>query len=135
MNTDLRSPDSSIGEVDTGLEDAEVALEDFVMRPGFLFFQKLQLFMGRISKIDPWHRSRGTVKDETEVMIIAASTTRDIKSLYQQRPPLMDHAIAGRLSTLLSPGLAETITRTMRVYHANYHSSFIHLHRVAYKSE
>lgn len=84
MNTDLRSPDSSIGEVDTGLEDAEVALEDFVMRPGFLFFQKLQLFMGRISKIDPWRRSRGTVKDETEVMIIAASTTRDIKSLYQQ---------------------------------------------------
>ena len=134
INTDLRSPDSSIGEVDSGLDDAEAALEDFVMRPAFLYFQKVQLFMGRISKIDPWHRRRGTVEDETEVMVIAASITRDIRSLYHQRPPLMDHAVAGRLSTLLSPGLAETITRTMRVYHANYHASFIHLHRVAYKS-
>lgn len=135
INTDLRSPDSSIGEVDTDIDDAEAALEDFVMRPAFFFFQKVQLFMGRVSKIDPWHRQRGTVEDETEVMVIAASITRDIKSLWQQRPPLMDHAVAGRLSTLLSPGLAETITRTMRVYHANYHASFIHLHRVAYKSE
>ncbi|KAJ5122317.1 hypothetical protein N7448_003449 [Penicillium atrosanguineum] len=134
INTDLRSPDSSIGEVDSGLDDAETALEDFVMRPAFLYFQKVQLFMGRISKIDPWHRRRGTVEDETEVMVIAASIARDIRSLYHQRPPLMDHAVAGRLSTLLSPGLAETITRTMRVYHANYYASFIHLHRVAYKN-
>lgn len=105
------------------------------MRPAYFFFQKVQLFMGRVSKIDPWHRRRRTVEDETEVMLIAAAINRDIKSLWQQRPPLMDHAVAGRLSTLLSPALAETITRTMRVFHANYYASFIHLHRVAYKSK
>ncbi|CEJ58570.1 Putative DEHA2G13156p [Penicillium brasilianum] len=134
VNTDLQSPDSSIAEVDSGLDDAEAALEEFIMRPAFLFFQKVQLFMGRISKIDPWHRRRGTVEDETEVMAISTTITRDIKSLWQQRPPLMDHAVAGKLATLLSPSLAETITRTMRVYHANYYASFIHLHRVAYKN-
>ncbi|GLI72640.1 hypothetical protein PoHVEF18_000821 [Penicillium ochrochloron] len=134
VNTDLQSPDSSIAEVDSGLDDAEAALEDFIMRPAFQFFQKVQLFMGRISKIDPWHRRRGTVEDETEVMAISAAITRDIKSLWQQRPPLMDHAVTGKLATLLSPSLAETITRTMRVYHANYYASFIHLHRVAYKN-
>lgn len=105
------------------------------MRPAFLFFQKVQLFMGRISKIDPWHRRRGTVEDETEVMLLSAAISRDIKSLWQQRPPLMDHAVAGKLATLLSPALAETITRTMRVYHASYYASFIHLHRVSYKSK
>ncbi|OKP10587.1 hypothetical protein PENSUB_3890 [Penicillium subrubescens] len=134
VNTDLHSPDSSIAEVDSGLDDAEAALEDFIMRPAFQFFQKVQLFMGRISKIDPWHRRRGTVEDETEVMAISAAITQDIKSLWQQRPPLMDYAVAGKLATLLSPSLAETITRTMRVYHANYYASFIHLHRVAYKN-
>ncbi|KAJ5098448.1 hypothetical protein N7532_005449 [Penicillium argentinense] len=134
INTDLRSPDSSITEVDAGLDDAEAALEDLIMRPAFLFFQKVQLFMGRISKIDPWHRRRGTVEDETEVMLISAAISRDIKALWQQRPPLMGHAVSGNLATLLSPKLAETITRTMRVYHANYYASFIHLHRVSYKN-
>ena len=135
ISTDLRSPHSAITEVDSGLDHAEAALEDFILRPAYQFFQKVQLFMGRVSKIDPWHRRRGTVEDETEVMMIAAAITRDIQSLWQPRPPLMDHAVAGRLTTLLSPALAETITRTTRVYHANYYASFIHLHRVAYKSE
>ncbi|KAJ5267039.1 hypothetical protein N7478_009847 [Penicillium angulare] len=134
INTDLKSPESSISEVDSGLDDAEATLEDFIMRPAYIFFQKVQLFMGRVSKIDPWHRRRGTVEDETEVMIIAATISRDIKSLWQQRPTLMDHAVTGRLGTLLPSSLADTITRTMRVYHANYYASFIHLHRVAYKN-
>ncbi|KAJ5620395.1 hypothetical protein N7510_004379 [Penicillium lagena] len=134
INTDLRSPDSSIEEIDSALDDdAEAALEDFIMRPAFLFFQKVQLFMGRISKIDLWHRRRGTVEDETEVMLIAAEISRDIKALWQQRPPMMDHAVAGRLGPLLSPRLAETTTRMMRLAHANFFTSFIHLHRVAYK--
>ncbi|OQE27775.1 hypothetical protein PENSTE_c004G08763 [Penicillium steckii] len=134
INTDLRSPDSAITEVGDGMDDAEAALEDVIMRPAFVFFQKVQLFMGRISRIDPWHRRRGTVEDETEVMLISAGISRDIKSLWQQRPPLMDHAVAGNLTTLLAPALVETITRTMRVYHANYYASFIHLHRVSYKN-
>lgn len=90
--------------------------------------------MGRISKIDIWHRSRGTVKDETEVMTTAARITEDLKNLYHQRPALMDHAIAGRLNEKhLAANLVPAITRSFRTYLANYHASFIHLHRVAYK--
>ncbi|KAK2767700.1 hypothetical protein FQN54_003858 [Arachnomyces sp. PD_36] len=116
--------------------DAEIEeiLFDVIYQPGIVFFQKVQSFMGRISKIDIWHRSRGTVKDETEVMSIAAGISDDLKSLYDQRPALMDHAVAGRLSSKhLAESLVPVITRSFRTYLANYYASFIHLHRVAYK--
>lgn len=74
VNTDQQSPDSSIADVDSGLDDAEAVLEDFIMRPAFL--QKVRLFMGRISKTDPWHRRRGIVEDQTEVMVISAAIAR-----------------------------------------------------------
>lgn len=136
---DQSSPTTSIeladgGSTDNGEADIEDVLFDALYQPGFLFFQKVQSFMGRISLIDPWHRSRGTVTDETEVMGIAAKIGRDLTSLWEQRPPLMDYALSGKLTSAhLSPSLAFAITRTFRTYYANYHASRIHLHRVAYK--
>ncbi|KKY27944.1 putative c6 finger domain [Phaeomoniella chlamydospora] len=116
-------------------DDVEDALYDTLSKPAYQFFHKVQSFMGRTSKIDQWHRHRGTVEDETEVMAIAAVIRKDIQALYQQRPILMDHAVAGRLQTpYLSENLAASMTRSLRTYLANYHASFIHLHRVAYKS-
>jgi hypothetical protein len=113
----------------------EDVLFDTLYQPGFFFFQRIQSFMGRISKIDPWHRSRGTVEDETEVMSIAAKISRDLGSLWDSRPPLMDYALNGKLtSTHISPSLVFTITRTFRTFFANYNASKIHLHRVAYKN-
>jgi hypothetical protein len=114
--------------------DIEDVLFDSLYQPGFFFFQQIQSFMGRISKIDPWHRSRGTVEDETEVMSIAAKISRDLVVLWDTRPPLMDYALNGKLTPAhISPTLAFTITRTFRTYFANYNASKIHLHRVAYK--
>ncbi|KAH9223930.1 fungal-specific transcription factor domain-containing protein [Leptodontidium sp. 2 PMI_412] len=135
---DQSSPATTVevaeGSTDNGEADIEDVLFDALYQPGFLFFQKIQSFMGRISLIDPWHRSRGTVKDETEVMSIAAKIGRDLTSLWEQRPPLMDYALSGKLTSAhLSPSLAFAITRTFRTYYANYHASKIHLHRVAYK--
>jgi hypothetical protein len=46
---------------DTGEATVEDVLFDTLYQPAFFFFQRIQSFMGRISKIDPWHRSRGTV--------------------------------------------------------------------------
>ena len=113
----------------------EDVLFDTLYQPGFFFFQRIQSFMGRISKIDPWHRSRGTVEDETEVMSIAAKISRDLGSLWDSRPPLMDYALNGKLTSAhISPSLVFTITRTFRTYFANYNASKIHLHRVAYKN-
>jgi hypothetical protein len=112
----------------------EDVLFDTLYQPGFFFFQRIQSFMGRISKIDPWHRSRGTVEDETEVMNIAAKISRDLGLLWDSRPPLMDYALNGKLTSAhLSSSLVFAITRTFRTYFANYHASKIHLHRVAYK--
>ncbi|KAF6829729.1 C6 finger domain protein [Colletotrichum musicola] len=115
--------------------DIEDVLFQVLYQPGIVFFQKVQSFMGRISKIDPWHRPRGTVEDETEVMNIAAGIAADLRALHDQRPPLMDYAVAGKLvEPHVSAHLAFVITRAFRTYLANYHASKVHLHRVAYKT-
>ncbi|KAI7026626.1 hypothetical protein KC355_g604 [Hortaea werneckii] len=116
--------------------DAEIEeiLFDILYTPGIVFYQGVQSIMARVSNIDPWHRSRGTVEDETEVMSVAAGILKDLKTLETQRPALMDHAVAGSLTERhLAPDIAVAITRSYRTYWANYESSFIHLHRVAHK--
>lgn len=122
-------------EVPVEASDIEDVLFQVLYQPGLVFFQKVQSFMGRISKIDPWHRSRGTVEDETEVMNIGAGIAKDLRVLYDNRPPLMDFAVDGKLTTPhVSPTLAFTITRAFRTYVSNYYASKVHLHRVAYKT-
>ncbi|KAF7563588.1 hypothetical protein G7046_g531 [Stylonectria norvegica] len=135
------SPASFDGEVDdfskqdTAEGDIEDVLFQVLYQPGIVFYQKVLSFMGRISKIDPWHRSRGTVEDETEVMNVGALIAADLRTLYDQRPPLMDYAVAGKLTApYVSEHLAFVITRAFRTYLSNYYASKVHLHRVAYKS-
>ncbi|PON21659.1 hypothetical protein TGAM01_v209397 [Trichoderma gamsii] len=126
--------DDTARSQDASSDDIEDVLFQVLYQPGIVFFQKVQSFMGRISKIDPWHRSRGTVEDEIDVMNIGASIASDLRSLYDQRPPLMDYAVAGKLSEPhISAHLAFTITRAFRTYLSNYYASKVHLHRVAYK--
>ncbi|KAK2053863.1 hypothetical protein LY76DRAFT_254194 [Colletotrichum caudatum] len=130
------APSSSAdpGREDLADGDIEDVLFQVLYQPGIVFFQKVQSFMGRISKIDPWHRPRGTVEDETEVMNVGAAIAADLRALHEQRPPLMDYAVAGKLAEPhVSPHLAFVITRAFRTYLANYHASKVHLHRVAYK--
>lgn len=116
-------------------QDVEDVLFQVLYHPGIVFFQKVQSFMGRISNIDPWHRSRGTVEDETEVINIALKISKDLRELLDDRPALMDHAVDGRLaSPFVSHNLAFSITRAFRTYLSNYHASKVHLHRVAYKN-
>ncbi|KAH7152780.1 fungal-specific transcription factor domain-containing protein [Dactylonectria macrodidyma] len=124
-----------ISKQDPADGDIEDVLFQVLYQPGVVFYQKVQSFMGRISKIDPWHRSRGTVEDEIEVMNIGAAITADLRTLYDQRPPLMDYAVAGKLTEPhVSKHLAFVITRAFRTYLSNYYASKIHLHRVAYKN-
>ncbi|CAK7236036.1 hypothetical protein SBRCBS47491_009499 [Sporothrix bragantina] len=126
----VEGKDSFIGD-----SDVEDALFQALYQPGIVFFQKVQSFMGHIAKIDQWHRSRGTVEDETEVMRIAATIAADLRALYEQRPSLMDYAVAGKLTAPhISAKLAFSITRAFRTYLSNYYASKIHLHRVAYKN-
>jgi hypothetical protein len=121
---------NTASESETLDTEIEELLFDVLYHPGIVFYQKVQSFVGRITRIDPWHRSRGTVQDETEVMAIAAQIAKDLHALYKQRPPLMDHAVAGNLTDKhLAKNLAAALTRS---FLANYYASFLHLHRVAY---
>uniref|UniRef100_A0A8H7K7E9 Zn(2)-C6 fungal-type domain-containing protein n=1 Tax=Bionectria ochroleuca TaxID=29856 RepID=A0A8H7K7E9_BIOOC len=125
--------DSDKDELDDS--DVDDILFQALYQPGIIFFQKVQSFMGHIAKIDPWHRSRGTVEDETEVMSTAAVIAANLRDLYEQRPVLMDCAVAGKLTTKhISASLALPLTRAFRTYLSNYYASKIHLHRVAYKT-
>lgn len=103
-------------------------------QPGIVFFQEVQTITGRITRIAHHHRSRGSVEDETEVMAIAADIQRDLSSLYDRRPPLMDHAVSGNIrgDTLAEP-LASSVVRSFQTYLANYYVCHIHLHRVAHR--
>lgn len=102
--------------------------------PGIAFFQEVQTITGRITKIAHYHRSRGSVEDETEVMAIAADILRDLSSLYDRRPALMDHAVSGNISRdALAESLASAIVRSFQTYLANYYACYIHLHRVAHR--
>lgn len=124
------NPASEPEAQDTEIEEI---LFDVLYHPGIVFYQKVQSFAGRITRIDPWHRSRGTVQDETEVMALAAQISKDLHALYGQRPALMDHAVTGNLTEKhLAKNLAAALTRSFRTYLANYYASFLHLHRVAY---
>ncbi|TKA48022.1 hypothetical protein B0A54_01513 [Friedmanniomyces endolithicus] len=112
----------------------EDILFDVLYAPGLAFYQRVQSIMARVSNIDPWHRARGTVSDETEVMAVAANITNDLRTLEAQRPALMDHAVTGALTEQhIAHDIAAAITRSYRVYWANYQAGHIHLHRVAYK--
>jgi hypothetical protein len=128
------SPAANSGpEPETPDPEIEEILFDVLYHPGIVFYQKVQSFVGRITRIDPWHRTRGTVQDETEVMAIAAQISKDLNELYGQRPALMDHAVSGNLTEKhLAKNLAVALTRSFRTYLANYYASFVHLHRVAY---
>ncbi|KAK4539614.1 hypothetical protein LTR36_010497 [Oleoguttula mirabilis] len=114
--------------------DIEEILFDVLYVPGLIFYQRVQTIMARVSNIDPWHRSRGTVEDETEVMAIASNVSSDLQALERQRPALMDHAVAGSLTERhLALDIAAAITRSYRTYWANYEAGFVYLHRVAHK--
>jgi hypothetical protein len=64
-----------------------------------------------------------------------AKISRDLGSLWDSRPPLIDYALNGKLTSAhISPSLVFTITGAFRAYFANYKASKIHLHRVAYKN-
>ncbi|KAL6244144.1 hypothetical protein RBB50_009014 [Rhinocladiella similis] len=125
------SADATKDDVDGEIEEI---VFDILYQPGIIFFQKIQSFMGRITQIDQWHRSRGTVEDETEVMATAAIISKDLQTLYDQRPALMDHAVQGKISeNILAKNLVVAITRSFRTYLANFWACHVHLHRVAYK--
>ncbi|KAF3005882.1 hypothetical protein E8E13_009290 [Curvularia kusanoi] len=90
--------------------EIEEILFDVLYHPGVVFYQKVQSFVGRITRIDPWHRSRGTVQDETEVMALASQISKDLHDLvaYVQYPKTKDVTTAMAEIKRLSHLMAQT---------------------------
>jgi hypothetical protein len=103
-------------------------------QPGIAFYQEVQTITVRITRIAHAHRSRGSVEDETEVMAIAADILKDLKSLHDCRPALMEYAVSGSIGedTLAKP-LASAIVRSFQTYLVNFYACYVHLHRVAHR--
>ncbi|KAK2756191.1 hypothetical protein FQN54_005599 [Arachnomyces sp. PD_36] len=130
-STTSQSPEST--GPNTYSETQEV-IYDMLCQPGIAFFQEVQTITGRITKIAHNHRNRGSVEDETEVMAIAADISKDLSSLYDRRPPLMDHAVSGRITgDSLAEPLASAIVHSFQTYLTNFYACYIHLHRVAHR--
>lgn len=114
------------------LETSEI-LFNALNRRAFAFYLQVLNFSGRIARLDKWHRSRGSVADELEVMLAADKISRDLHALWTRRPALLDLADkSDQLRQYLSVDLATKVELHLRTYTAGFHACFIHLQRVAY---
>jgi len=124
---------SGSSSVDISVLESEEILFNALNRRAFSFYLQVLNFSGRIARLDKWHRPRGSVPDELEVMLAADKISRDLNALWTRRPALLDLADkSDQLRQYLSRGLATKVEQHLRTYTANFHACFIHLQRVAY---
>ncbi|KAL1983331.1 hypothetical protein VTN96DRAFT_10472 [Rasamsonia emersonii] len=124
--------DPSNGDEAAILETEDI-LYNSLNRLAYNFYLQVLTFSGRIAQLDQWHRSRGTVADEFEVMCAADKIVKDLGALWTRRPAIIDLADKGdQLRQHLSQDLAAKIEQNLRTYCANFYACYIHLQRVAY---
>lgn len=113
--------------------ETEEILFNSLNRQAYNFYLQVLNFSGRIARLDKWHRSRGSVQDELEVMLAADKIVRDLNALWTRRPAIIDLADQReQLRQYMAPGLATKVEHHLRTYTANFYACFIHLQRVAY---
>jgi hypothetical protein len=113
--------------------ETEEILFNSLNRQAYNFYLQVLNFSGRIARLDKWHRSRGSVQDELEVMLVADKIVRDLNALWTRRPAIIDLADQReQLRQYMASGLATRVEHHLRTYTANFYACFIHLQRVAY---
>ncbi|KAK2768310.1 hypothetical protein FQN54_000163 [Arachnomyces sp. PD_36] len=121
------------GEGGAAVLETEDILYNSLNRLAYNFFLQVLTFSGRIAQLDPWHRTRGSVADEFDVMLTADKIVKDLGTLWTRRPAIVDLADKGdKLRQHLAPDLAVKIEQNLRTYSANFYACYIHLQRVAY---
>lgn len=114
------------------MTETEDLLFTCLNRQAYKFYLQVLGFSGRIASLDKWHRSRGTVDDELEVMLAAKKLKQDLHALWARRPAIIDLAIGGELQKYVARDLSTKLQHHLRTYAANFFACFIHLQRVAY---
>lgn len=124
----------AIGEPPTvPILEVEEILFNSLNRQAYYFYLQVLNFSGRIAHLDKWHRSRGSVKDELEVMLAGDKIVRDLNALWTRRPAVIDLADQReQIRSYIGPTLATRIEHHLRTYTANFHACFIHLQRAVY---
>lgn len=133
----IRQSDPSTGDgeqasTNVNLLETEDILFNSLNQQAYSFYLQVLNFSGRIARLDKWHRSRGSVEDELEVMLAAEKVVRDLNALWTRRPAIIDLADQGELQQYMAPALATKVLHHLRTYLANFQACFIHLQRVAY---
>ena len=122
----------------TGASNPEEDVEDILFHtlnhPAYNFYLQVLDFAGRIAHLDKWHRPRGSVADELEVMTAAGKIVEDLDALWARRPQILNLAsqVNGRIGIHLSPKIATDVESHLRTYVANYYACFVHLQRAVY---
>lgn len=107
---------------------------NLLCQPGIDFFQEVQTLTGHIARLGHNRRTRGSVEDETEVMAEASLISKELTSLYNRRPAIMDHFLSGAVGVdTLSAPLTSAIRRSFQISLSNHQACYIHLHRVAHR--
>lgn len=100
----------------------------------FAFYLKIEQFTRRIIQIDKWHRPRGSLNDEVEVLQIGKQIDADMDAQWSSRPALLDKAIyPGDLAGVLQEPFANRLYDAVRQYLAIFHAHRVYLHRVAFR--
>jgi hypothetical protein len=124
---------SANSEPNVPTSEAEDILFNSLNRQAFNFYLQVLNFSGRIAHLDKWHRSRGSVQDELEVMLASDKIVRDLNALWTRRPAIIDLADQKeQLRRYMSLTLATRVEHHLRTYTANFYACFIHLQRAAY---
>lgn len=131
LNT-VQGSDSPAGDGEQASMETEDILFTSLNRQAYNFYLQVLNFSCRIAHLDKWHRSRGSVEDELEVLLAADKIMRDLNALWTRRPAIIDLADQKGLQQYIGSGLTTKIQHHLRTYTANFHACFIHLQRVAY---
>ncbi|KAJ5624275.1 hypothetical protein N7510_000584 [Penicillium lagena] len=124
--------DSPAGDGEQVSMETEDILFTSLNRQAYNFYLQVLNFSCRIAHLDKWHRSRGSVEDELEVLLAADKIMRDLNALWTRRPAIIDLADQKGLQQYIGSGLTTKVQHHLRTYTANFHACFIHLQRVAY---
>lgn len=135
-STSTVQPYSAASPADTLLDEplsaAEIAY-DALHEPAYKFFMRSQFLILRIIALDPYHRSRGPLDDELQVLQLGQRLRGELRDQWLKRPSVLGVlSDTEGLQEVLHPRVAGKIIRGFRSFVANFHAVRIFLHRVVF---
>lgn len=131
--TSPTTPDSTADSPhDEPSSAAEIAY-DALYEPVYKFFMRSQSLIPRIIALDPYHRPRGPLDDELQVLQLGQRLRGSLRDLWLKRPRNLGVlSDTEGLQEVLHPRVAIKIIRGFRSFVANFHAVRIFLHRVVF---